>query len=157
MKSSRKKYSTEFKIWAVKTCIGHKIVRLAAAKLRINKNSLQHWKNLFRAGKLTLHQTAYLDSDRKETAGIRKELKNIRLERDILQESAGLLHRDRRAVYQFIKEHSDKFPVGLMCRVFHADPSCYYKWLKRQSSGRAAHKAFVTSEITRIYHWSQCR
>lgn len=56
MKSSRKKYSAEFKIWAVKTCIEHKSVRLAAAKLRINKNSLQHWKNLFREGKLTLQE-----------------------------------------------------------------------------------------------------
>lgn len=132
-------------------------MRRGVAKLRINKNSLQHWKNLFRAGKLTLQKTACPDSDRKEKAGLRKELKNIRLERDILQQSAGMLHRDRRAVHQFIKEHSDKFSIGLMCRIFHADPSCYYKWLKRQSSGTAAHKDFVTTEITRIYHWSQCR
>lgn len=156
MGNSRKKYSIDFKIWAVKTCIEYKSVRLAAEKLRINKNSLQHWKNLFRDGKLSLHQRSGPDSERKETAGLRKEIKNIRIERDILQEGAGILHRDRRAVYQFIKENTGRFPVGKMCLVFHATPSCYYKWLKRLSSGRAAYKVFITSEITRIYHWSQC-
>lgn len=119
--------------------------------------SLQHWKNLFRDGKLTLYQNNSPDADRKETAGLRKEIKNIRMERDILQEGAGILHRDRRTVYQFIREKTGRFPIGKMCRVFKATPSCYYKWLKRLSSGRAAHKVFVTSEITRIYNWSQCR
>lgn len=157
MKSSRKKYSIEFKIWAVKTCIGHKSVRLAATKLRVNKNSLQHWKNLFREGKLTHCERSGPDPDRKETARLQKELKNITLERDILKEGAGILHRDKRSVYQFIRENTDRFPVGKMCAVFQATPSCYYKWLRRLSTGRAAHKAFVTSEITRIYHWSQCR
>ena len=157
MESSRKKYSIDFKIWAVKTCIEHKSVRLAAHKLRINKNSLQHWKNLFRDGKLTLYQRNGTDSDQKETARLQKELKKIMLERDILKEGAGILHQDRRSIYEFIRENKGRFPVGMMCQVFRATPSCYYKWLKRLSSGRAAHKAFITSEITRIYHWSQCR
>ena len=98
MKSSRKKYSAEFKIWAAKTCIGHKSVRLAAAKLRINRNSLQHWKNLFRDGKLTLQERSGQDQDRKETARLQKELKNITLERDILKEGAGILHQEKRSV-----------------------------------------------------------
>jgi putative transposase len=157
MENSRKKYSIDFKIWAVKTCIEHKSVRLAADKLQINKNSLQHWKNLFRDGKLTLYNTSSPDSDKKETATLRKELKNIRIERDILQEGAGLLQQERRVVYQFIRDNAGRFPIGKMCRIFQADPSCYYKWIKRLSCGRAAHKAYITSEITRIYHWSQCR
>jgi transposase-like protein len=89
MKSSRKKYSAKFKIWAAKTCIEHKSVRLATTKLRINRNSLQHWKNLFREGKLSHYERSDPDSDRKETARLQKELKNITLERDILKESAG--------------------------------------------------------------------
>lgn len=132
-------------------------MRLAAAKLRINKNSLQHWKNLFREGKLTLHLISGPDLDRKETARLHKELKNITLERDILKEGAGILRRDKCSVYRFIRNNTGRFPVGKMCAVFQATPSCYYKWLKRLSSGRAARKVFVTSEIIRIYHWSQCR
>lgn len=83
MKRTRKKYSTELKIWATKICIDYKSVRCAADKLRINKSSLQDWKNLFRQGKLTLQKTTGSDLNRKETARLQKELKNIRLERDI--------------------------------------------------------------------------
>ncbi|WP_157499564.1 hypothetical protein [Flavobacterium commune] len=126
MGNSRKKYSIDFidfKIWAVKTCIEHKSVRLAADKLRINKNSLQHWKNLFRDGKLTLYQRSGPDSDRKETTGLRKEIKNIRMERDILQEAAGILHRDRRAVYKLIRVNTDDFPLGRCARFFRRLPA----------------------------------
>jgi putative transposase len=157
MKSIRKKYSIEFKIWAVKTCIDYKSVRRAADKLRINKNTLQHWKNLFWEGKLTLQQTAGSYLDRKETARLQKELKKIRLERDILQEGAGLIHQDRRTRYLFIKENTGRFPIGKMCRIFQVNPSCYYKWLKGLPTSRAERRIFIASEISRIYHWSEGR
>lgn len=157
MKNTRKKYSTEFKIWAVKICIDYKSVRCAADKLRINKNSLQHWKNLFRHGKLTLQQTTGSDLNRKETARLQKELKNIRLERDILKVGAGLIHQGRRAMYLFIKENTGKFPVGKMCRIFQINPSSYYKWLKGLPTSRAERRIFITSEISRIHHWSEGR
>lgn len=157
MESNRKKYSIDFKIWAVKACIEHKSVRLAADKLRINKNSLQHWKNLFRVGKLAIQTTACPNSDKKERARLLKELKNIRQERDILIEGAGFLHQNRRAVYQFIKENKTKFSIGKMCRIFQTDPSCYYKWLKGLPTSRAERRIFITTEILRIYHWSKGR
>lgn len=99
-----KKYSTEFKIWAVKSSMEYKSVRRAADKMQINKNNLQHWKNLFRDGKLSLQKTAIWDSERKEITGLRKEIKNIRLECDILKEGAPYLHQQRRTIYQFNRE-----------------------------------------------------
>ena len=44
-----------------------------------------------------------------------------------------------------------------MCKIFHVDPSSYYKWLKGLPTSRAERKVFITSEISRIYHWSQRR
>lgn len=157
MKIIRKKYSTEFKIWAVKICIEYKSVRRAADKLRINKNSLQHWKNLFREGKLTLLQADDSDLDKKETARLQKELKKIRLERDILQEGAKHINQPRRIIYRFIRENIGRFPVGKMCQIFQVDKSCYYKWLKGLPTSRAERRIFITSEISRIYHWSEGR
>lgn len=157
MKNTRKKYSIDFKTWAVKTSLDYKSVLRAADKLRVNKNSLQHWKNLFRDGKLTLQKTSGSDSDRKEIAGLRKEIKNIRLERDILKVGAGLVNQNRRAIYRFIRENTCKFPVVKMCRIFQVDSSCYYKWLKGLPASRAERRIFITSEISRIYHWSQGR
>jgi putative transposase len=93
MKNTRKKYSADFKIWAVKTSMDYKSVRHAADKLQINKNSLQHWKNLFREGKLSQQKTAGWDSDKKEIAGLRKKIKDIKLERDILKKAPSTFTR----------------------------------------------------------------
>lgn len=67
------------------------------------------------------------------------------------------LLQERRVKYEFIREHAAIFPVEKMCRVFQVDTSCFYRWQKGLSTSRAVHKVFITSEITRIYHWSQCR
>ncbi|WKL49636.1 IS3 family transposase [Flavobacterium pectinovorum] len=157
MKNARKKYSIEFKIWAIKTSMGYKSIRLAADKLQINKNSLQHWKNHFRDGRLSLQKATGWDSDKKEIAGLRKEIKNIRLERDILKEGAGHLHQPRKAMYRLIMENTGRFPIVKICRIFQIEPSCYYKWLKGLSTSRSERRIFIASEISRIYHWSQGR
>jgi len=65
--------------------------------------------------------------------------------------------QERRVKYEFIREHAAIFPIGKMSRVFQVDPSCFYRWQKGLSTSTALHKVFITSEITRIYHWSQCR
>lgn len=42
-----------------------------------------------------------------------------------------------------------------MCQIFNVDPSCYYKWIKGIPTSRAFRRVFITSEISRIYHWSR--
>lgn len=157
MKTTRKKYSTEFKVWAAKASMGYKSVRLAAEKLKINRNCLQHWRNCFRHGKLSLHQPAGQETSRKETARLQKELKNTRLERDILKEGAALLRGPRRDIYMFIRENAGRFQTGKMCGVFAISPSCYYRWLRGLRTSRAERRIFIASEISRIYHWSEGR
>lgn len=44
-----------------------------------------------------------------------------------------------------------------MCRIFQVDPSCYYKWIKGLPTSRSVRRALITSEISRIYYWSQGR
>ena len=44
-----------------------------------------------------------------------------------------------------------------MCKIFHLDPSCYYKWLKGLHASRAERRISITSEIIRIFHWSRER
>jgi putative transposase len=79
------------------------------------------------------------------------------MEKDILENVAGLLLQKRQIRYQFIKENADKFPIIKMCKIFKVAPSCYYKWLKGLSTSRAERKVFITSEISRIYNWSHGR
>src|SRR5271167_3142797 len=106
-------------------------MRLAPEKLKINRNCLHHWKNLFRQGKLTLLKPYFQAADRRETARLQKQLRSTRLERDILKEGAALLRGPRRDIYRFIRENAGRFPTGKMCAVFGINPSCYYSWLRK--------------------------
>jgi len=44
-----------------------------------------------------------------------------------------------------------------MCQIFQVHHSSFYRWQKRLAASRTTRKAFITSEIMRIYQWSQCR
>jgi len=157
METPRKRWPLEFKICAVTISNQYKSVHRVAQELGVSKNSLQHWKKLFKDGKLTLQESSDSYKNRKELLRLKKEITSIKLERDILEEGAAYLLQKRRLRYQFIKEHADKFPITKMCKIFHVDPSSYYKWLKGLPTSRAERKVFIISEISRIYHWSQGR
>lgn len=145
MQETRKRWPLEFKICAVTLSNQYKSVDRVAQELGINKHSLQHWKKLYKDGKLTLQESSDSYTNRKEILRLKKEIKNIKLERDILEKGAGYLLQKRRVRYQFIRENADKFPVFKMCKIFHVDSSSYYKWLKGLPTSRAERKVFITS------------
>lgn len=155
MEKTRKKWPLEFKICAVTISNQYKSVLRVAKELGISKNCLQHWKKLYKDGKLTLQKNP--DSDRIELLRLKKEIREIQLERDILEKGAGLLLQNRRMRYEFIRENRDRFPVLKMCKTFHVNNSSYYKWLKGLPTSRAERKISIASEIIRIFHWSRGR
>ncbi len=155
MEKIRKKYTAEYKIFAVSLCEQYRSVHLVAEKLGISINSLYHWRRIIRKGKFTVQITSDPDKVRKEMSRLRKETRDIGTERDILKKGAKYLFQERRARYEFIRGNAKIFPVGKMCQVFEVDRSCYYKWLKKIPTSRALRKVFITSEIYRIYHSSR--
>lgn len=155
MEKIRKKYTSEYKIFAVSLCERYRSVHRVAEELGISINSLYHWRSFIRKGKLTLQKTSDLDKTRKEMSRLRKEIRNTGTERDILKKGTKHLLQERRVKYEFIKENAEIFPVDKMCQVFQVDRSCYYKWLKKIPTSKALRKIFITSEICRIYHLSR--
>ncbi|MEO8254572.1 MAG: transposase [Flavobacterium sp.] len=145
METPRKRWPLEFKICAVTISNQYKSVNRVAQELGVSKNSLQHWKKLFKDGKLILQGSSDSYKKRKELLRLKKEITSIKLERDILEEGAAYLLQKRRLRYQFIREHADKFPITKMCKIFHVDPSSYNKWLKGLPTSRAERKVFIIS------------
>ncbi|MFH6951055.1 transposase [Flavobacterium sp. FlaQc-51] len=66
METPRKRWPLEFKICAVTISNQYKSVHRVAQELGVSKNSLQHWKKLFKDGKLTLHESSDSYKNRKE-------------------------------------------------------------------------------------------
>lgn len=85
MKTIRKKYTLEYKILAVAVCSQYGSVSRAAQELGISISNFYYWKRLIGEGKLALQKASGSDSKTKELSRLRREIKDIRAERDILK------------------------------------------------------------------------
>jgi len=54
--------------------------------------------------------------------------------------------------FAHIRDHRDRFDVGVMCAVFGVTPAGFYAWLKRPKSGRARRAEALSEEIRVIHH-----
>ena len=90
MTQKRKHYSKQFKIDAVKlvTEQGYKAAE-AARNLGIHHSSLRHWKKQLEAdGNQSFPGKGHMTSDKEELYRLRKEVKKLQMEREILKKAA---------------------------------------------------------------------
>jgi transposase len=93
MVKARKKYSLEFKISAVTMSNQCGDVLYVAKELNISKNTLQHWKKFYKEGKFTFKRSSASDTTRNELLRLRKEIKELKIERDILKKALSIFSR----------------------------------------------------------------
>ncbi|WP_423824705.1 IS3 family transposase [Salinibacter ruber] len=97
--------------------------------------------------------------EREELRELRKKLRQLQQERDILAKANGLVRSgDRRCttkIFRFIDAHQAEFPISVMCRVLRVSRSGYYAWRKRPPSKRARKDAMLTEKIRQIHEKSR--
>ena len=126
----KKKYSKEFKLDVVNLVLQQNYTKAAASRsLDVNPNLLGRWVNelkeddghVFRGdGKLTLEQL--------ELRQLREEVKRLKMEKEILQKSDGLLCQRNEVKYSFIAQHKKIWPIALICKVLEVNSSSYYSY-----------------------------
>jgi len=57
--------------------------------------------------------------------------------------------------YQFVKQHTGRFPVATLCRVLQVTRSGYYAWRKRQPSERHKHNETLRGQIRTFFERSK--
>ncbi len=90
MVSKQKQYSKQFKIDAVKlvTEQGYKVSE-AARNLGIHHTSLRHWKKQLETdGNGSFPGKGHMTAEKDELYQLRKEVKRLRMEREILKKAA---------------------------------------------------------------------
>jgi transposase len=93
----RKTYDKEFKLSAVKMIVeGGMSVRRVSRDLGINENSLHNWKKAYLEDK----QNAFpgkgrMKPEEEELRKLKKELKTVKMERDILKKAIGFFTKDQ--------------------------------------------------------------
>jgi len=96
MTQKRKHYSKQFKVDAVKLVIeqGYNVSE-AARNLGIHHSSLRHWKKQFETnGNQAFPGTGNLNPEKEELFRLRKEVKKLRMEREILKKAAAFFAKE---------------------------------------------------------------
>jgi transposase len=92
----RREFSDEFKAGAVRLVLDEgKTVSAAARGLDIHQSVLRTWVNRARADR-TKGKTGLTTAEREELAKLRKQVREVTMERDILKEAAAYFARHQR-------------------------------------------------------------
>ncbi|MDB9846272.1 IS3 family transposase [Acidimicrobiales bacterium] len=97
-----------------------------------------------------------LSSDEKaELKRLRSENRVLKMEKEILGKSSGLLRSQEQpdpiAVFEFVHAEKANFPIAHLCRMFGVTRQGYYAWRKRPPCERRIVDAAYTAVIKKIH------
>ncbi|CDF79645.1 'integrase catalytic subunit [Formosa agariphila KMM 3901] len=125
-----KKNYDEFKITIVKLLNTGEIVKYLSEEYGVSEASINRWKKDLKTKGTSQDKTT--SQERLRIKASEKELKEIRLERDILKRGGKHLFQERQVKYGFIKNHTGKYPVEKMCYCMKVSKNAYYTWLRNK-------------------------
>ncbi|MGC9529159.1 MAG: IS3 family transposase [Candidatus Bipolaricaulaceae bacterium] len=158
MPRTRAPYPPEFRRQMVELVRAGRTPRELAREFEPSYESIRNWVR--QADRDEGRNGAGLTTDeREDLRRLRRENRQLRLEREILAKAAALrAWGDRRGaarVYEFVSTHQAMYPVATMCRLLGVSTSGYYTWRKRLPSKRARENAQLLKRIEAIHAWSR--
>ena len=94
-KSTRARYTLEFKLEAVRMVKGGQSLAVVSKVLDISGQTLHNWVKLDRAGKLAGPGSKPVSPEQMEIARLRAELARVKMERDILGKATAYFAKER--------------------------------------------------------------
>ncbi|MGH7404195.1 MAG: IS3 family transposase [Candidatus Rokuibacteriota bacterium] len=97
--------------------------------------------------------------ERSEIRRLRRQVKQLELEREILKKAGGLVRAGDRLdpvrAFEFVRAHQAVYPIVTMCRVLEVSTSGYYAWCQRRASARKLRDAVLKARIREIHKKSR--
>lgn len=96
MKRERRSFDKEFKMMAVNLCLTGKSTQTVADELGIRDELVRRWNReykQFSEGSFSGHGNANLTTEQKEIVRLKKELKDVQEERDILKKAVRIFSK----------------------------------------------------------------
>jgi len=154
----RRIYDRDFKEKAVK--LGYEIgLTKGAIQLAIAPSLMTRWRQeLLEFGatsfcgrgnwRLNPEQTEFSKLKRK----LKNELKESELKLEIFKNASKYISEGKLTIYDFIKNHSDKYTITKMCKVLGTDKTTFDKWKTQAISPRQHRVNLLKKEITSIFY-----
>ena len=94
MERQRRIYSIEFKLKAVELSNQRGSLISVANELNVSSDNIKRWKKEFNQGKLTGKTIPVKSKEEEELIRLRKELADVKMERDILKKAVGIFSKN---------------------------------------------------------------
>ncbi|WP_371113311.1 IS3 family transposase, partial [Nitrosomonas sp. Nm33] len=126
--------------------------------LEINGNMLRRWIREYQAddNEQAFRGNGKLTAEEKEIRQLRAQIRQLKLERQILKEAAVFFGERNEVKYSFITQRKKTYPVGLMCQLMGVSRSAYYNHVRRavNQEKEARHEEMLEAvrNITRASH-----
>src|SRR5690554_604034 len=151
-----KKYENDFKVLIVELLKSGRSAREVSEEYDLNANVIRRWKREFEANSGNFTNRKELSKEEKELRALRKELRDVTMERDILKKGSKHLLQERQVRYHFILNNVDNFTVEKMCKCMKVSRNAYYHWLKtKDNTIEAASLTLLKKRIRVIFEQSR--
>ncbi|WP_095989804.1 IS3 family transposase [Cystobacter fuscus] len=153
----RRSFNAEFKAEAIRLVReGGKSVSQVAKDLDLTDSALRNWMKQAEVDAGKGPAGALTTAEREEFTRLRKEVRQLTMERDFLKKGGGLLREGGLDVkFELMDAQKALFPVKFMCEQLSVSRSGYYAWQRRPESARQASDRVLAEEVARVHQESR--
>ncbi|WP_265304106.1 IS3 family transposase [Verminephrobacter eiseniae] len=128
---------------------GGQNIAAAARTLGVVEQTLFNWVKADRLSKLTGADSKAVSVEQMEISRLRAELARVKMERDILGKSDGVLREGAQLKYAFIHRNRQAWPISVQCRVLQASITGYHEHFVRRAS--AAQRRHLSDDALLVH------
>ncbi|QSQ18277.1 IS3 family transposase [Myxococcus landrumensis] len=153
----RRSYTEEFKARAVRLVLEEgKTTSQVARDLDLTLSALRMWVEQARADKGQGKPGALTSAERQELTKLRKQVRELEMERALLINGGGLHREGERVKFEFIRVERAYFSVSKMCRMMKVSRSGVYAWSQRAPSARQREDAQLKVLVHEAHQKGRC-
>ncbi|NVJ21995.1 IS3 family transposase [Myxococcus sp. AM011] len=153
----RRSYTEEFKAGAVRLVVEEgKTTSQVARDLDLTLSALRMWVDQARADKGQGKPGALTSAERQELTKLRKQVRELEMERALLKELGGLHREGERVKFEFIRAERAYFSDSRLCRMLKVSRSGFYAWSQRPASARQREDAQLKVLVHEAHQKGRC-
>ncbi|MEI8153889.1 MAG: IS3 family transposase [Hyphomicrobiales bacterium] len=133
----RRQFTEEFRAGAVRLVLDEgRTIGAVARELDLTASALANWVRHARADQ-SAGKTGLTTEERAELTRLRKENRQLRMDREILKKAGGLLREGPGLKFAWIMTEKAHYPVVTLCRNLDVTTTGFYAWQTRPESQHA--------------------